>query len=361
MPMARLTMESVAVGIGLGVVACVTVGLGVRSRSHRMHHEEDGAPVGVQPLLQAPSLPLPDAAVEPSPRCEALLDANHRVLDDARRDDADCDLRLLSFEDASFCVEGARAMWGVRLATLVRRPQEGDGHPCDEIGIEARLVHLDSEGRESSVVPGLAEEWPMEAGPSVLVNLSWSSNIDPPEAFDFDGDGDPEIFIAGNRFDDGEENGETTRELFSFKAGAISTYVPADGIDFDRLEDVDGDGRPDLVGRGAKLDPVTRSKAPIIFASHSLLGGRFSSDDAAARTYTRTQCPISPTPVFAPGWMESKTALDIVCMRAWGVSRDVIEHALDARCHAYEDDPGSVDVCPTWSKQLAAMEPPFTL
>lgn len=147
----------------------------------------------------------------------------------------------------------------------------------------------------------------------------------PPQLFDFDGDGVPELFLATD--EDGDE-GHHARQvaLLTYREGRVERYLdhldgPKDAqgksaLTFDSLADADGDGRPDLVtyaGYTHSLESCA-SGFPSDFAEprfvlHSLKDGRFSADDDAAKAYARRFCP-NPKSVIA-------SSEDAICARLW--------------------------------------------
>lgn len=367
------TEERLALVVAATLIALVALAFAWKRGAARASFDEP-APL---PTVDAGAgeVPAAPAAEKASARCVALEEANRDVLEGARMEDDDCDSRLWAVEsDTSFCAETAVGLWSTRVVRVVWQSPDSaarEGSPCPDLGVEVALVHIDRDGHEASAVPGLAEAWRADAG-DVMVNVSnvagWGSrSLASISAFDFDGDGDLEVFVASTSSEEGGDR--ATREIYSYVRGAVTPYPPASGFDLEKLEDVDGDGRPDLVGRGpyAKVlahddDVSTHPVAPLVFVAHSQKGGTFSALDAAARAFTKRECPVSPTLHFAADqWLTDADARQIVCARAWGQAQDVVEHALDERCKQYEQVPAELDSCPRWAKELAAIAPPLSL
>jgi hypothetical protein len=186
------------------------------------------------------------------------------------------------------------------------------------------------------------------------------------QAFDWDADGTVEVVV---RVDDHYyEDTSTRRVVLAYTGGSVVPYAPAAGIALERVVDDDGDGRPDLVGswrgwHGAEEcgeDPPVVATPAVLF--HSLTGGTFASDDAAASAFLRRACPSAPTQLLGPEWPcgEQDARVRIACARAWGVSAD------DARRRvAAERDglPAAARELSEWDAldTFATIDPPLTL
>jgi hypothetical protein len=106
--------------------------------------------------------------------------------------------------------------------------------------------------------------------------------------FDFNGDGFPELLLHTV---DGHHSGSGARHLslWTFDGRTVTRYAGTEGLPIIHAEDVDGDGRPDLIldydnttndeGTSSSLTPGNWKLA------HSLPNGTFSTTDAVARGY----------------------------------------------------------------------------
>jgi hypothetical protein len=147
-----------------------------------------------------------------------------------------------------------------------------------------------------------------------------------PTAFDFDGDGDPEIFVA---IDEAGPEGHVARQIafLTFKGGAIAPYAPATSFDVDALEDVDGDGRPDLKIYAKYTDTLDAcfsgfpfDHPPARFVAHALADGTFRADDDAAKRHAATWCPAPPSVID-----DSAAA---ICARLWADDRHAVAREM---------------------------------
>jgi hypothetical protein len=117
----------------------------------------------------------------------------------------------------------------------------------------------------------------------------------------------------------------------TFKNGTISTY--ARGLTFDQAEDVDHDGRVDLltfapyqvVLHEGGCMPGDRNMTGPTLLLHSLADGGFSRDDDAARDFARQQCAGRPRHLVlaedAGLELDSHQSLiRVACQQIWGAS-----------------------------------------
>ena len=123
------------------------------------------------------------------------------------------------------------------------------------------------------------------------------------------------------------------------KNGTVQPYAPAAGIVFHRVEDVDHDGRPDLVTYGTYRasfpDRCSSEHSPIVgpaLLAHALKDGTFSMADAQAIAFAKQSCE---KPGFEIARDDEKhvddeqTAEGIVCARLWGMPAPQVLQKLD--------------------------------
>ncbi|MFO0573680.1 MAG: hypothetical protein U1A78_06780 [Polyangia bacterium] len=207
-------------------------------------------------------------------------------------------------------------------------------------------------------------------------------------AFDYDGDGNLEVLLALGDAESGESP-RMTRHLLTLVPRALRAYPHSPPLgDDSRMEDVDGDGRPDLVTRGvyesasittcggADDDPAVAA----LFVQHALMDGRFSATDAVARAALARACPSPPPASLSAlrqrilGGQETQRELAraVVCARAHAPAKAVMAE-LAAGCRRWVEGAWSGDfigcgdgvtdarACPMWLKRLIAIEPTLQL
>jgi hypothetical protein len=167
--------------------------------------------------------------------------------------------------------------------------------------------------------------------------------------FDFDGDGEPEALVVVETQDireSGLSSNMTRGRVWSWRGGKVELYPPARDFAVERIEDFDGDGRPDLVTRGpyAELATVTcgsEESYPVYGPAvvlHSLRGGRFDSSDGPALAAAKVECPRAPNPVLVAakdraGFIDfAASARNVACSRLWGGDEQHITAEIRGKC-----------------------------
>jgi hypothetical protein len=165
---------------------------------------------------------------------------------------------------------------------------------------------------------------------------------------DYDQRGEEEVIFATRSSEEkcaGEKFYLDPLAIFALRDGKIVPYDARWHQRFDRLEDIDGDGRPDLIYRpyrtaedleaecpeaheGGAHDPFVHGPE---FAAHALPQGGFSTVDDKARDYARRACPQRPRGAVGGD--------GVLCARLWGVQAKVVlrEHFGDRPCTGCED------------------------
>ncbi|MDP3212473.1 MAG: VCBS repeat-containing protein, partial [Deltaproteobacteria bacterium] len=155
--------------------------------------------------------------------------------------------------------------------------------------------------------------------------------------FDFDGDGEPEFVLRQSSASRG--GARTWLSAFRFVGGRAVPFPLPDGAQ--DLEDVDGDGRPDVVIEHRAFEWMSCEtgsdrgtegvEAPRTVA-RSLPGGTFSVRDPAVAAENLRECGPRPARIVArdaDGVVDDEaTARNVVCAGAWGVPRAQIVAAL---------------------------------
>ena len=296
--------------------------------------------------------------------CERLAKRSADVLAAAKKHVPHATVKM-----PELCVTTPHATW----ALVAERAGLGtpSAWPSSEgLGVAVMLVHVDVEGNETSVLPSKAmhETWKTDGG-TFIANMTlaatWGSiSLSSLSAFDYDGDDDPEIVLEGNAADEGPDRHAT--EAWTFHDGKIIPYAPLARVDILRVEDLDADGRPDLIGPGpySRVEAmsgigVSYPIAPPILALHSLPGGTFSPSDTVARAFGRTHCPSKPALDFDERLFPEAVAEAVICARIWGATAADIRAAWEKICSGA--DAGADMECQRWPKELGAITPPFVL
>jgi hypothetical protein len=331
--------------VGLGLLAVVGLALGFGLRVHRRH-----APTTL--------------AVGPAPAGAGAFSSCGRTLvqsDDALRAIAVDGCPKLADEDLAFLGCSPSGTWAMNVERAVRRPVKDD--PCGDVGLVVSLTHFAKDGSATVASPGalLSQPWKIGAE-EVQVNASvlqgpGSRHLEEPQFFDFDGDGDEEVIVFGSADEEGWD--PTLQEVWTFKRGAVLAYTPALGIPFEATTDLDGDKRPDLIGRGPWSRILAESEtgasypiAPSFFVALSLPDGTFDPHAPAAIEYARSKCGARPQIDWSTTFFDDALAQNIVCARLYGTPAAALHESASVRC-------AKADRCPLWVTASMDVEPPF--
>lgn len=229
------------------------------------------------------------------------------------------------------CVAGPGGRWELQLTDLASGPlsEEADGGTGERITGRFALAFVDASGTarlgaSRAFEHRNAEDW-------------WSADhVEPRGRFDLDGDGLEELFVWIGR---AEHEATPRGELIALtvREGAVTEYAPARvGVPIDEVEDVDGDGRPDLVSFApyGGSSPWGADAVPAGGPRHvfrSLADGSFSDQDEVVLAQLRHDCPTRPERFLAQrpseeGYVEAITAVS--CARIHGVSTEEIVRTL---------------------------------
>jgi hypothetical protein len=304
-----------------------------------------------------PSVPAAGVApgAEARAACEPLLAHNRRVVAAAETKPA----REIDYTKACYPVRGGA--WAFRL--LEWKGAEGG----DEGEAQGRyeLVYV-RDGLAPAVVA-------LPKGFDELSQGMNSADVAPPRFFDFDGDGEPEIFLRRHAH---EHEGPSEDEglLLGWRDGQVRPYegLPAR---YDRLEDVDQDGRPDLIyypyaeEREAPCSGFGYTWAGPAFVAHSLHGGAFAVDDGVARDFVKRACPSRPKPGAAAreGAGDGVETPPELCARVWGAGEAEALALLKRECKPPPPSGSGCDeapgVCSDYDDRAGALKKalPFVL
>ncbi len=264
--------------------------------------EEDRASlVPKEPLV----VPTPSTPLQAS--CAVVQKKHEDMIIAAEKGDAPLDeSNRKELRKVGSCLPAGKGAWAVRLGTLMSVPMpvepSGGSTIFMNFGVGAlEAVFID----ENGVAPDLAMGHWLSIGS--FGNLSFDRQI----LFDFDGDGIAELALClsagGGNLDD-EYQWEC--KVLAWKNGRIQPYdgIPAGALLRD-IEDVDTDGRPDLLSMGPFEAPCEIPKkntlcveprivGPSGFLYHALPDGKFTPTDEAAKAYARQNFPYDMNALF---------------------------------------------------------------
>lgn len=165
-------------------------------------------------------------------------------------------------------------------------------------------------------------------------------------AFDYDGDGSSEAFVRFNEAES-EVGGSAGLSILTARGGVVREYQPAGGVPlFERIIDVDEDGRPDLVSSNkyaVSFESDEELRGSILIVAHARADGTFSTDDAQAREFVESQCTAPPERlvVFNP---DEDDAIDtaatlsaVVCARFYGERAERIVARINADARSLDE------------------------
>lgn len=244
------------------------------------------------------------------------------------------------------CFAHPGGAWLVTLDSM--KPGEQWGPSLD---VRWSLTHVDDRGARASLAPGRSHDrvvGPDEKNLLVGGEDSLSAEL---VAFDWDGDGVPEI-VPLVRGKDHEGPDFVRGRVFTLKRGAVELYAPAAGLIAEQVADVDHDGLPDLRTRAGFSAPSSGCESGFdatldgpAWLAHARPDGTFSLGDEVAAREAMKHCPAPPRPLL-PAGAEGDAgvmAQAILCARIWGASAEVVLEALEAACPRA---PGRGEGCP---------------
>ncbi len=258
------------------------------------------------------------------------------VIENGRRDAADM---VVGSVRLGACFPAGRGAWTFVLqdARFVPASTDAPAGPA-RMGARLALAHVDEHGNVTThdvraflEAPTAADGAPPVPGANCCEDFG-GSGIQQPVLFDFDGNGESEIYVSASFHHEGDD--EHDGHVWSFDGHAIVPYPGTATMDIRTLEDVNADGRPDAIlyetldagsscGSGFPLTVDTPR-----FVAISNPDGSFDRDGAAARAYARTWCPSVPARIAS--------AQDVVCARLRGVSDAVVRQRINARTSPWD-------------------------
>ncbi|APR86813.1 hypothetical protein A7982_12162 [Minicystis rosea] len=280
----------------------------------------------------APEKPAPSVtSATPTPSKEPPRDAC-APFNDAARDDLVSKIpRRDDFSPDWFaehvCVATPRGLWAIAYDHVKVTPVAGpsaDSSGSVEIDAPWSLVHVDAAGKRTAMHGGTLHIASYRAADARVF-----------EPFDYDGDGDDEVLLRTSH--GSWSAGESEGHVMTARGGTVTRYAPAASIDVAGVEDVDGDGRPDLLTFGpyrpetqwCSFEPDPAGRVELV--AHALPGGDFSLKDAAASAFAKRACPAKPTALTVDKF-DAGSMTAVRCARLWGRSEAEAVRAIRRTC-----------------------------
>jgi hypothetical protein len=247
-----------------------------------------------------------------------------------------------------FCAPTPGGSWRIDVPTTATLDRYvGVGSPPDAINyaLEALFVieHVDGTGKTATYeLPKTLSEYGMRT-------------VKVPVLYDFDNDGEPELYLEVR--EEGDEGHHALENgLLTYDGTAIRPYKPAAAYAIETLEDVDGDGRPDLKILAKYTDTTEGCWAGFpdnwpkpMFVAHSHADGTFQTNDAEATAHVKRWCPAAPSKITK--------STDAICARMWAKTPDEIAAARKLVTSCGPRAPRLNDTETSWCEREKAQKP----
>ena len=316
------------------------------------------------------------------PHCASVLLANDQKLRAVAVANADCaaaaDAARAHWHACSVSESGSAWTVAITSASAQSIPATDPHERCTHVTVTFAVAHVSPSGEVALTSPSFAEALFSE-DLSDHDGGTASFDVFPPyvetsltllKTFDADGDGEPELLISAAR--DAPEYTNVSASLWTFRSGKVSLYgdgrFPASVM----MEDVDEDGRPDILTRGryqgmpaSWFSSIESPWLAPMFLGHALEDGGFTETDLVARSWVKRACPAKPKAIHLDGGAyvpdEHPIAEQIVCARVWGASEAEAIANVRSVCESTNADASAHAPCPEELKQLARIKPPIRL
>lgn len=270
--------------------------------------------------------------------------------------------RELSLRPLTRCYAAGAGAWTFDVASASVQ-SETNSDPTS-FRIEVRPVYIDARG---SVTRG-SNTIRLAGGPSPY--LGPVTEVGGVNVFDWDGDGTAELYLH-EQHSEHEANTEASRQnrwwTFTSRGGSVREFSPLAARAL-RVEDVDGDRRPDFVLRSPWVltGPCGVGDVDYVgptLVAQSLGDGTFSTSNDVARAFVSSQCHQRPSVLFdgrddTPEHIAREhPAFNIGCARFWGITADAIATAAE-RAYATLGEERARCWPKAESLRLARVEPP---
>lgn len=269
--------------------------------------------------------------------------------------------------DDEMCLLSGRGAWTLSIAAA---PHE----PCPPDGARGTFVigHVDASGVVAALPSEPFESLPPYPNARVVHWPRRPEGYAPEGLFDYDGDGEAEIFVWREQMIDSAFVRYSGRVL-TYARGTIVDYEATKALPLVGMGAMDADNRPDLFyvwpdDRRLMPDGSYPAAAGTIerfwLGAHSLPGGGFSTDDHVALAYASRACPKRPEPLDAND-LELSLLAKVRCARLRGVDTANLLRQIGVACPRARLPQSSGAPGECWNHdalvEWASARPPFVL
>jgi hypothetical protein len=158
--------------------------------------------------------------------------------------------------------------------------------------------------------------------------------------YDYDGDGVPEVFVWANTIGASDFNTKRVRLMVTFAGSRVAPFEPARPFDAEALQDLDGDGVPELLYVYFRSPELNCSQTSLKYSARWMPDRSFSPSAPGWDRVLREHCPSASK--FVPAgptdrWHKVNGSPNdgwtwIACRRLWGAAREEVKKELQAAC-----------------------------